>query len=42
MQVNRSLTITLEIVVSPKDDAELRRLTVTNLENRDRETRISL
>jgi cyclic beta-1,2-glucan synthetase len=33
----RSLTITLEVVVSPEDDAELRRLTVTNLENRDRE-----
>jgi cyclic beta-1,2-glucan synthetase len=33
----RSLTMTLEIVVSPEDDAELRRLTVTNLENRDRE-----
>jgi cyclic beta-1,2-glucan synthetase len=37
MQRFRSLTITLEIVVSPEDDAELRRLTVTNLENRDRE-----
>jgi cyclic beta-1,2-glucan synthetase len=36
-QVHRSLTITLEVVVSPEDDAELRRLTVTNLENRDRE-----
>ncbi|HSG82647.1 MAG TPA: glucoamylase family protein, partial [Gemmatimonadota bacterium] len=33
----RSLTTKLEIVVSPEDDAELRRLTVTNLENRDRE-----
>jgi cyclic beta-1,2-glucan synthetase len=32
-----SLSIVLEIVVSPEDDAELRRLTVTNLENRDRE-----
>ncbi|MFB3075877.1 MAG: GH36-type glycosyl hydrolase domain-containing protein [Candidatus Methylomirabilales bacterium] len=37
MQRDRSLSITLEIVVSPEDDAELRRLTVTNLENRDRE-----
>ncbi|UCC73915.1 MAG: phosphorylase, partial [Gemmatimonadota bacterium] len=37
MQRFRSLTITLEMVVSPEDDAELRRLTVTNLENRDRE-----
>jgi cyclic beta-1,2-glucan synthetase len=37
IQLHRSLTITLEIVVSPEDDAELRRLTVTNLENRDRE-----
>jgi cyclic beta-1,2-glucan synthetase len=33
----RSLSSTLEIVVSPEDDAELRQLTVTNLENRDRE-----
>ncbi|MGD8869416.1 MAG: glucoamylase family protein, partial [Gemmatimonadales bacterium] len=37
MQQHRSLETTLEIVVSPEDDAELRRLTVTNLENRDRE-----
>jgi cyclic beta-1,2-glucan synthetase len=37
IQGHSSLTITLEIVVSPEDDAELRRLTVTNLENRDRE-----
>ena len=37
IQRDRSLSITLEIVVSPEDDAELRRLTVTNLENRDRE-----
>jgi cyclic beta-1,2-glucan synthetase len=37
MQRHRSLTTTLEIVVSPEDDAELRRLTVTNLRNRDRE-----
>jgi cyclic beta-1,2-glucan synthetase len=37
IQTHRSLTITLEIVVSPEDDAELRRLTVSNLENRDRE-----
>jgi cyclic beta-1,2-glucan synthetase len=36
-QRHRSLSIALEIVVSPEDDAELRRLTVTNLENRDRE-----
>jgi cyclic beta-1,2-glucan glucanotransferase len=31
-----SLSIVLEIVVSHEDDAELRRLTVTNLEDRDR------
>ena len=31
------MSTTLEIVVSPEDDAELRRLTVTNLEDRDRE-----
>jgi cyclic beta-1,2-glucan synthetase len=37
MQRHRSLSIALEIVVSPEDDAELRRLTVTNLEDRDRE-----
>ncbi len=37
VQRNRSLSITLEIVVSPEDDAELRQLTITNLENRDRE-----
>jgi cyclic beta-1,2-glucan synthetase len=37
IQAHRSLRITLEVVVSPEDDAELRRLTVTNLENRDRE-----
>ena len=37
MQRHRSLSTTLEIVVSPEDDAELRRLTVTNLETRDRE-----
>ncbi len=37
MQRDRSLSITLEVVVSPEDDAELRQLTVTNLENRDRE-----
>ncbi|KPK65000.1 MAG: hypothetical protein AMS21_05885, partial [Gemmatimonas sp. SG8_38_2] len=37
MQRDRSLSITLEIVVSPEDDAELRQLTVTNLENRERE-----
>ena len=37
VQRDRSLSMTLEIVVSPEDDAELRQLTVTNLENRDRE-----
>jgi cyclic beta-1,2-glucan synthetase len=37
MQRDRSLSINLEIIVSPEDDAELRRLTVTNLENRHRE-----
>jgi cyclic beta-1,2-glucan synthetase len=36
-QRDGSLSIMIEIVVSPEDDAELRRLTVTNLENRDRE-----
>ena len=37
VQRDRSLSITLEIVVSPEDDAELRQLTVTNLGNQDRE-----
>ena len=37
MQRHRSLSTTLEIVVSPEDDAELRRLTITNLEDRVRE-----
>ncbi|MCI0586303.1 MAG: hypothetical protein L0323_05630 [Planctomycetes bacterium] len=36
-QRDRSLSILLEIVVSSEDDAELRRLTVTNLEPRGRE-----
>jgi len=36
-QRDRSLAITLEVVVSPEDDAELRQLTVTNLGSRDRE-----
>ena len=36
-QRDTSLSILLEVLVSPEDDAELRRLTVTNLENRDRE-----
>jgi cyclic beta-1,2-glucan synthetase len=37
LQRDQSLSITIETVVSPEDDAELRRLTVTNLENRERE-----
>jgi cyclic beta-1,2-glucan synthetase len=37
IQRDRSLSITLEIVVSPEDDAELRKLTVTNVGSRDRE-----
>jgi cyclic beta-1,2-glucan glucanotransferase len=36
IQRDRSLSITLEIVVSPEDDAELRQLTVTNVGSRDR------
>jgi cyclic beta-1,2-glucan synthetase len=36
-QRDRSLAITLEVVVSTEDDAELRQLTVTNLGSRDRE-----
>ena len=41
VQTDASLSITLEVVVSPEDDAELRRLTVTNLEERDREIDIT-
>jgi cyclic beta-1,2-glucan synthetase len=41
MQRDRSLAITLEVVVSPEDDAELRQLTVTNHGNRDREIDIT-
>jgi cyclic beta-1,2-glucan synthetase len=37
VQRDRSLSITLEIVVSPEDDAELRQLTVTNVGSVDRE-----
>jgi len=37
MQQYRSLSTTLEIVVSAEDDAELRRLTLTNLDDKDRE-----
>jgi cyclic beta-1,2-glucan synthetase len=37
VQRDRSLSITLELVVSPEDDAELRQLTVTNLGDRSRE-----
>jgi cyclic beta-1,2-glucan synthetase len=36
-QRDRSLKITLEIVVSPEDDAELRQVTVTNVGNQARE-----
>ena len=34
-QLDRSLAISLEVVVSPEDDAELRQLTLTNLGSRD-------
>jgi len=40
-QRHASLSIVLEIVVSHEDDAELRRLTVTNLEDSDREIDIT-
>jgi cyclic beta-1,2-glucan synthetase len=40
-QRDRSLSMTLEIVVSPEDDAELRQLTVTNLDDRDREIEVT-
>jgi cyclic beta-1,2-glucan synthetase len=41
MQRHRSLAVALEIVVSPEDDAELRRLTVTNLESHHREIEVT-
>jgi len=41
MQRDRSLSITLEIVVSTEDDAELRQLTVTNVGTRDRQIDIT-
>ena len=41
MQRDRSLSITLEIVVSTEDDAELRQLTVTNVGDRDRQIDIT-
>jgi cyclic beta-1,2-glucan synthetase len=41
IQRDRSLSITLEIVVSPDDDAELRQLTVTNVGSGDREIDIT-
>ena len=41
IQRDRSLSITLEIVVSTEDDAESRQLTVTNVGNRDREIDIT-
>jgi cyclic beta-1,2-glucan synthetase len=37
MQRYRSVSVSLEIMVSPEDDAELRRLTVKNLESHDRQ-----
>ena len=37
VQRDRSLSIALEILVSQEDDAELRQVTVTNRENRERE-----
>ncbi|MDT8436460.1 MAG: glucoamylase family protein [Gemmatimonadota bacterium] len=37
MQADKSLSLKLEVVVSAEDDAELRQLTVTNLEDRARE-----
>jgi len=41
IQRNGALSITLEIVVSTEDDAELRQLTVTNVGDRDREIDIT-
>ncbi len=41
MQRHRSVSTMLEIVVSPEDDAELRRLTVTNLEDRGRQIEVT-
>ncbi|MFT5223488.1 MAG: cyclic beta-1,2-glucan synthetase, partial [Glaciecola sp.] len=40
-QRDESLAIALDVIVSPQDDAELRQLTITNLEDRDREIDIT-
>ena len=37
LQQHRSLSTALEILVSPEDDAELRQLTITNVQSHDRE-----
>ncbi len=38
---DRSLTTTLEVVVSPEDDAEVRRVSITNLGTRTREIQVT-
>jgi cyclic beta-1,2-glucan synthetase len=38
---DRSLTTTLEVVVSPEDDAEVRRVSITNLSGRTREIQVT-
>jgi cyclic beta-1,2-glucan synthetase len=41
IRTDATLTTTLEIVVSPEDDAEVRRLSITNSGHRDREIEIT-
>ena len=41
IRTDGTLTTTLEIVVSPEDDAEVRRLSITNLGHRDREIEVT-
>ncbi len=38
---DRSLTTTLDVVVSPEDDAEIRRVSITNLGTRTREIQVT-
>ncbi len=41
MRRDRSLTTTLDVVVSPEDDAEIRRVSITNLGTRMREIQVT-
>jgi cyclic beta-1,2-glucan synthetase len=41
IRTDATIATTLEVVVSPEDDAEVRRLTITNTGNRDREIEVT-